>query len=87
MILAVNINLSHGGAHALFGGYKDVGRENLEALHILGGQLCLTVKNLDTFYLVAPKDDPQHDILIAQEHIHRVALDTEGAHPQVGITA
>ena len=87
LVLAVKVNLPHGGLHAFLGGHKDVGRENLESLHVLGGHLRLAVEHLDALDLVAPKDDAQHDVLIAQEHVNRVTLDTEGTHLQFCVAA
>ena len=87
LVLAVEVNLAHGGLHAFLGGDKDVGGEDLEALDVLGGQLGLAVQDLDPLDLVAPEDDAQHDVLVAEEDIDRVALDAESAHPQLGVAA
>ena len=87
MVLAVKVNLTHCGTHSLLSGDEDVGWENLEALNVLGRQLGRAVKYLDTLDLISPEDDAQHDVFITQENINRVALDTEGTHPQVGIAA
>ena len=83
----VEVNLTHRCLHAFLGGHEDVGGENLEAFHVLGGHLGIAVKNLDAFDFVAPKDDSQHDVLVAQEHIDSVALDAECAHSQLGVAA
>ena len=85
--LTIQVDLAHGGTHAFLGSHEDVGRENFKTVDILGGQLSLAIKNLDTLNLIAPEDETQHDVLVAQEHVDCITLDTESAHPQLGVAA
>ena len=83
----VHVNLAQCLRQALLGGHEDVGGEDAERLDALAGQLRQRVEQLHRLDLVAPEDDAQHDVLVAQVDIDRVALDAEVAHLHVDLVA
>ena len=83
----VHVDSSQRIRHALFGGHEDVCGEDAERLHGLARQVTARVEQLQRLNFVAPEDDAQHDVLVAQVNVNRVALDAEIAHSHVHLVA
>ena len=73
----VHVDFAQRAAQLRLGRDKDVGGENLESFHIFSRHLSGRVQNLDCLYLVTPEDYAQDYLLVGQEHVHCVALNTE----------